>query len=777
METTLLLTEIVNVLKANQLKPSGNESRGYVAFCPKHDDTNTKSFSVGVGEKGLVMHCFANCSTYQQFKEWFSAKGVNFPKKAQAPDADGMVWKYITIEQWGVFPFKWPEDRAEPIMEKLYVYRRKDGTPYAFKMRFAPKDFRRFRIEGGKIRPSWKGLKMDPYNWDVACKAAAEGRPVVHVEGEKDADNVVEHLKYAAFSCGGVSDHWNDDWNADLEGAPGIIFVADNDLVKGNKKEPGLKKAQEYCEQVHKFKPVKLLMFNDHKDSTDFIKAGGNRADFTAKIKSTKQWEMPEWRKPVVPDHVPAELKPTSATPVIEVKVNPNAIDWSRYPYAPCTDSANAIRLLRNHGNKIRVVSKKQIFYVHNGKHWEPDHKNQVQEYCKEVSKRIFAEEIPSADFSIRTELDAWAKNCQDMSRIRAMKAAALSLPELQVDIRQFDTKATSHLFNCNNGTLNFDTGVLQPYDPADMITHISPCDYEAELPARWMEHIYRAFGGDQEMIEWWHIYMGYCFTADTYFQKYAYLEGPAGTGKGMTHQTLQHVMGTYYGTIDPQSLCEVDQRSAGADSDLDDTRGKRIILAAEMKGNQKLDEQIVKSLTGGDTIRTKQMNQNKTDLEGFGHLWFTGNERAKVSPSDAIQRRLMTIPFREKFPEEKWVEDYHRILAQEEGGQIIHLAMLGVQAANLKRLAMLPQKVTKGNADYMREVNLAAQWKAARVRKLSGGRIVVHQAYKDFRDFVHEEGGRPWMKPTFLKALQTEGMFTELDELNVTVFKDFHLI
>lgn len=776
MITSILLTEIVSTLRTNGLKPSGSESKGYTAFCPLHDDSQTRSLSVGIGEKdNILLHCFANCSTYQQIRDWLAAKGVDFPKKAQAPDSSNKVWKSITVEQWGEFRFKWDVDKADPVMEDLYVYRRKDGTPYAFKMRFTPKDFRRFRIEGDTIKPSWKGVKMYPYGWEIVCKAAAEGRPIAAVEGEKDANNVNRELGYACMSLGGVSDKWNDDWNEDLQGTPGIINIADNDLVKGNKKEPGLKKAQLFCEQIYKHFPVKLLMFNEHKDSTDWIKAGGTRADFKEKLAGIKPWEIPAYRAPFeVPDHVPQEMKPEA--PKVEVKTNPLKKDWSKYPFAPCTDSANAIRLLANHGDEIRYVPKEKRWYAFNGVHWEPDDRDIVQEYCKEISKRIFAEELPNADFSIRTELDSWAKQCQDMSKIRAAKAAAQSQPELLAGIDDFDARPTFRLFNCKNGTLNFQTGALQDHDPKDMITHLSPHDYVPEIPAKWLLNVSRAFDGDQEMIEWFNIYIGYCFTGETYFQKYGYIEGPENTGKSFFPKTLALVMGTYYGTIDPQTLCEVDQRSAGADSDLHATRGKRLIVANEMKGNQKLDEQIIKALTGGDIIRTKLMGQNKQDLDGCAKLCFTGNERARVTPSGSIQRRLLTIPMRKQLQEKDFIDDYHRIVADEEGGQMIHLAMLGAQMATLKRLAMLPQLVQTGNSDYMREVNLAAQWKAERAKKLGGAEIMVNTAYKDFREFVLDQGSRPWTKPTFVKALQTEGMFTSLNHLNITVFKDFIL-
>ncbi|HIA55393.1 MAG TPA: hypothetical protein EYN91_25470 [Candidatus Melainabacteria bacterium] len=782
MMTQLLLDEIIEVLRAADLKPSGTGSK-WTAFCPCHKDMETRSLGIGIGEKNkdnekkIVLHCYAGC-TYQEVYGWLVARGVKFPKKENQPDSNNNVWKEYYEAPYGTFRFPWEADKAEPVVEKLHLYKRKNGEVYAFKMRFKPKKFKRFSFKpDGKLQCKWGDLQMDPYNWDLACQAASEGRLIIIPEGEKDCDNIVEFFELTAMSPGGVSDKWQDRWNEDLRGAKGIVVVYDNDLTKGNKKQPGLKKGQLLAEQLLAAGfPVKLIGFEQHKDTSDFIAAGGTRKDFLQKIKNTPLYEIPAYRAPIVPDAVPTSLS-IDANAVIEVKPNPKKRDWSKYPFAPCTDAANAIRLLANHGDKIRYVAKKKKFYVHNEKHWEPDDRNQVQEYCKEISKRILAEEVPCADFTVRAELEKWAIDCQDMSRVRAAKAAAESLPELQVEPSDFDTKRSSHLFNCQDGTLNFDTGILQPFDPADMITAISPCHYEAELPAKWMQHIYRAFGGDQEAIEWWHIYMGYCFTGDTYFQKYLYMDGPAGTGKGLTHQTLEAVMGeSYCGSIDPQTLCEVDQRSAGADSDLDDTRGKRIVIAPEMKGNQKLDEQILKSLTGGDRIRTKQMNQNKQNLRGTAKIWFTGNERARITPSDAIQRRLMSLPFKHKMPEADWIEDYHQVLADEEGGRIIHLAMLGFKAASLKRLAMLPQVVLKSNKEYLMEVNQVAHWKAESVKKLNGMSLSVGNAYANFRAFCQREGVKPWSKPTFLKALQAEGMFTELDHINVTVFKDFCL-
>lgn len=786
MSTLLLLDEIIQTLKAADLKPSGSGVK-WTAFCPLHGDTNNRSLTIGIGNKdNILINCLAQCSTYQQRQAWFTARGVKFPKKEQAPDSDNMVWKDFHIAPYGRFAFKWDVDKAEPVLEKLYVYRRKNGEAYAFKMRLNPKDFRRHKIDGDKIKSNWSGIDMDPYNWDKACEAAAAGRVIIVVEGEKDSDNICENLGYVAISAGGVSDKWEERWNADLKGAKGIIVIADNDLVKGNTKEPGLVKANTLCQQLKEAGfPVKLLMFEKHKDSSDWIKAGGDRAQFNEEIKKAKVWDYPPHKKPTPPEAPIVEAPAPQRSPmndlavaaaVIEVKTNPNKKDWSKYPFAPCTDSANAVRLAANNGDVIRYIPEKKKWYVFNGKHWEADDADAVQEYCKQVSQRIFAEEIPVADFSIRNELDKWASQCQDMSRIRAIKAAAQSMPGLVARIEDFDTRDTHQLLNCKNGTLNFKTGILEDHNAKHLITHLAPHNYVPEMPENWMKHIDRCFGGDMEMIQFWHMYFGYCFTGETYFQRYAYIKGMEGTGKSFTHQTIELVLGSYFGTIDPQSLCEVDQRSAGAESDLESTRGKRLILAAEMKSSQKLDEQIVKALTGGDTIKTKGMGENKRDLKGCAKLWFTGNEFARITPTGAMQRRLMTIPFNQQLPPSKWIEDYHQVVAQEDGGRLIHLAMMGAQAATLKVLAQLPNLVAGGNKEYLEEVNLALQWKHERVKRLSGMEITGTNAYADFQDYFKRQGMRPWTKPTFQKALRESGMVLERNHMTQMVYKDFTL-
>ncbi len=171
VNVSIILDEIVNALRASGMKTFGVEGRSGFSFCPCHKDTETKSLGIGIGdrnkdhEKKIVLCCYAGC-TYQEIHAWLTARGVNFPKKESQPSSDNTVWKELEVAAYGLFRFPWDAAKADPVMEKLHVYRRKNGEAYAFKMRFTPKTFKRFSFQGSKIRANWAGVEMDPYNWD-----------------------------------------------------------------------------------------------------------------------------------------------------------------------------------------------------------------------------------------------------------------------------------------------------------------------------------------------------------------------------------------------------------------------------------------------------------------------------------------------------------------------------------------------------------------------------------------------------------------------------------
>ena len=59
------------------------------------------------------------------------------------------------------------------------------------------------------------------------------------------------------------------------------------------------------------------------------------------------------------------------------------------------------------------------------------------------------------------------------------METLARSHPDVTVTPAELDQDP--FLFNCANGTIDLKTGKLEPHNPADLITQISPVNYDPE--------------------------------------------------------------------------------------------------------------------------------------------------------------------------------------------------------------------------------------------------------------------------------------------------------
>jgi hypothetical protein len=152
-----------------------------------------------------------------------------------------------------------------------------------------------------------------------------------------------------------------------------------------------------------------------------------------------------------------------------------------REPQDPlhCTDAGNALRLLSAHGKDMKYCRLEKDWYTFNGKFW-PRGIDRVFDYAKEVPRMILAEASRETDKESRERLAKWALSTESMQRITAMMAYCESDELVRITPDQFDTGRL--LLNCNNGTMNLETGILQPHDRADLITRCIATDYRPEV-------------------------------------------------------------------------------------------------------------------------------------------------------------------------------------------------------------------------------------------------------------------------------------------------------
>jgi P4 family phage/plasmid primase-like protien len=94
-------------------------------------------------------------------------------------------------------------------------------------------------------------------------------------------------------------------------------------------------------------------------------------------------------------------------------------------------------------------------------------------------------------------------------------------------------------------------------------------------------------------------------------FEAFAILTGSGRNGKGLLDTLLQRVFGDYYYFLPVQVLTTKIKDQQSANPLLANLCGKRLVMSSEPEANNKLQEAIIKGITGGDPITARALYQD----------------------------------------------------------------------------------------------------------------------------------------------------------------------
>ena len=357
--------------------------------------------------------------------------------------------------------------------------------------------------------------------------------------------------------------------------------------------------------------------------------------------------------EPESPEAVPA-FSTSDETPQTEAE--PQApkrpeIDTIGFNYRK-TDTGNAERLVRRFGGRIRYVRDIGEWRVWDEKRWAPDTHGIIDRLAKKVAQEIF-DEAKDLEDDERTSMLRWAITSEAKERRNAMIDLASKERTVVTVINDYDRDPW--LFNCQNGTIDLHTGKLKPHDPADMITTISPVVYDpkAECP-QWLAFLNEVMGSDQQMVDFLSRATGYTLSADTSAQAMFFPYGDGCNGKGVFLEVVRYVMGGY-GKDTSFETFVITKNKNEARNDLAGLVGARFVTASESQDGHKLDEALIKRLTGGDPITCRKLHHEFFTFYPNFKIWMHSNYKPVIRGTDwGIWRRLKCIPFEVTIPDDK---------------------------------------------------------------------------------------------------------------------------
>lgn len=371
------------------------------------------------------------------------------------------------------------------------------------------------------------------------------------------------------------------------------------------------------------------------------------------------------------------------------------------------TDTGNAHRLFDRCNGEIRYSYVRKKWYYWTGKVWALDDTGEVKKYTDLVLADMKAQAFEIDDEEEREKFLKFVNTCGNSTRKNAMVTETQHLDGIPVLPDQMD--AYQEYLNVQNGIVNLRNGELMPHVPEFMMTKMCLSEYDVsdKKPVRWLKFLDEVCNGDQELVRYLQKCVGYSLTGSNREQCAFFLYGIGNNGKSTFLDTLSDMLGNYAANAQPDTLMtKRNDNGGGANSDIARLKSIRFVTTEEPSEGVRLNEGLVKQLTGGGKVTCRFLFGDEFEYEPEFKIWIATNHKPVIRGTDVgIWRRIRLIPFEVNIPKEK-VDKNLKYKLREEMPQIMHWAVDGVKLYAREGLDM-PDKVRQATDEYKSEMDL----------------------------------------------------------------------
>lgn len=371
------------------------------------------------------------------------------------------------------------------------------------------------------------------------------------------------------------------------------------------------------------------------------------------------------------------------------------------------TDTGNAHRLYDRCNGEIRYSYARKKWYYWTGKTWALDDTGEIKKYTDLVLSDMKAQAFEIEDEDEREKFLKFVNACGNSNRKNAMVAETQHLEGIPILPEQMD--AYQEYLNCQNGIVNLRNGELMPHVPEFMMTKICLSEYDIsqKRPERWLKFLHEVCNGDEDLVHYLQKCVGYSLTGSNREQCAFFLYGIGNNGKSTFLDTIADMLGGYAANAQPDTLMmRKDGTGGGPNSDIARLKSVRFVTSEEPSEGVRLNEGLVKQLTGGGKVTCRFLFGDEFEYEPEFKIWIATNHKPVIRGTDVgIWRRIRLIPFEVNIPKSQ-VDKNLKYKLREEMPQILHWAVDGVRMYAKEGLEM-PSCVKKATDEYKNEMDL----------------------------------------------------------------------
>jgi putative DNA primase/helicase len=437
-------------------------------------------------------------------------------------------------------------------------------------------------------------------------------------------------------------------------------------------------------------------------------------------------------------------------------------VSWRKYSW---DDFGNADRTVELLGDTLRYSPAMKRWLRYEGGAWretETGGEKAVQEMLRglfQLEGPLYSDvEYPKTKgkmTSERTEFGEWWTQQRAAAKVSAAAKVIRNDGLLDASPAEFD--AQPMLLNCPNGVVDLASGELLEHDPRLMLRRQVPIDYESEAKAPRWEAFLETVQPSADMRDYLQRIVGYTITGSTKEQVVFFHVGPPASGKSVFLDVLNAMLGEFAGIVPSNTL--LNKKMENHPADIMSMEGRRMLALDETPEGARLDESLIKRLSGETKQTARGMGENWREFKLVGKVHLVTNHDPHISDDQAMHRRLHYIPWRHQIPVEERIQGLAELIICEELEGVLAWAVRGARRWREDHLNRPAEAEMARSAYLAAEDEFAVFIDEELIVGAENAFTASKEVYRRYRQWCESQGMKPMSAVAFGRKLSRRGV------------------
>ena len=342
---------------------------------------------------------------------------------------------------------------------------------------------------------------------------------------------------------------------------------------------------------------------------------------------------------------------------------------------------------------------------------WLRDAKESAAWLAKPMIESLYTDELPrysneatiaedgQAEDSAQKKFRKWLSGICNSSSMTATAEVARSHPRMRLDLTQCDVNPL--WINTRTGVYDAETGGFYEHDPDQLLTMQAAVRYDPGALCPAWDAFFAQVQPEEAMRKYIYRCWGYSMTADFSEQAVFFNYGGGSNGKSVCMDVMSKISGGYGQVVPIETLLTSRNKQGRIPNDVARMAGKRFLKCSENAEGRRLDEAIIKSLTGGEDLVARFMRAEFFEFKMLGKIHLTTNYLGHMGDGDATWRRVHLTPWEVRIKDEDKDPYLALKLYETEAAGIFNRLLAGLHDWQDKKGLCLPATAKKAVEAY----------------------------------------------------------------------------